>query len=546
MRHAAAAALAGLLAGTILVSACPADEIGFVEDYVLARDKDEAISKLVPGTEEYFYYLCLRDQGVGKLDEVDAVLKRWLVQNKGRRTARIVEMEHRQALLRYRQDPATTLKYLTDKLKLRFDHQRQVARKIALPTRLDEKLISRDTLIPKTLAASSRLEGFEPSALEWLIAIDMEPRRTRHLLEMLPRADYDQLVPLIVADLKAKDSRGFGSLAIHNRLLRGQLDELLKRMPELLKASRFVNLYLTRLRPGDDVNAREDPAEQLAYLDRMWAFVKGLEPAFNSLKAHVLYHRLTFDRARGVYDKGLFMEYLKLPRRVSYVRPEFLQSEAHRNWPASLSSNFQAHTLLPPVGTDEPLVRSCLEHFFIEEDTYEPYATYLKDSYLKEVFAETKILNGIGDPEKWARMLPAAAYKALTDRVDLDFAHTNSRFFAPDEKITLDVHVKNVPKLIVKVYRVNALKYYQQKGQPVPIDLDLDGLVANEQKTHAYKDPPARRIRRRFEFPGLAERGVYVVELIGSGKRSRSLVRKGKLDYVARTTPAGHEITVLD
>ncbi|MGB2819658.1 MAG: hypothetical protein WBF17_01655, partial [Phycisphaerae bacterium] len=41
-------------------------------------------------------------------------------------------------------------------------------------------------------------------------------------------------------------------------------------------------------------------------------------------------------------------------------------------------------------------------------------------------------------------------------------------------------------------------------------------------------------------------RGVYVVELIGSGKRSRSLVRKGKLDYVARTTPAGHEITVLD
>jgi len=530
----------------MLVSVCPANEIGFVEDYVLARDKDEAIKKLVPGTEEYFYYLCLRDQGAGKLDEVDAVLKRWLAHNKGRRTARIVEMEHRQALLRYRQDPAGTLKYLTDKLKLRFDHERQVARKSALPTRLDEKLISRDTLTPKTFAASSRLDGFEPSALEWLIAMDMEPRRTRHLLQMLPRADYDQLAPLIVADLKAKDSRGFGSLPIHNKLLRSQLDELLKRMGELLKASRFVHLYLTRLRPSDDVNRRENPAEQLAYLDRMWAFVKGLEPAFNSLKAHVLYHRLTFDRARGVWDKDLFMEYLKLPRRVPYVRPEFLASKANRNWPASLSSNYQPHTLMPPVGTDEPLVRSYLAHFFLKEDTYDPYATYLKDSYLKEVFAETKILNGIGDPEKWARMLSAAAYKALTGRVDLDFAHTNRRFFAPDERIKLDVHVKNVPKLIVKVYRINALKYYQQKGAAVPIGLDLDGLVANEQKTHAYKDPPARRIRRRFEFPGLSAPGVYVIELIGSGKRSRALVRKGKLDYVVRTTPAGHEFTVLD
>jgi len=546
MRHAVAAALAGLLAGTVLASACPANEIGFVEDYVLARDKDEAIKKLVPGTEEYFYYLCLRNQGVGKLDEVDAVLKRWLAHNKGRRTARIVEMEHRQALLRYRQDPAGTLKYLTDKLKLRFDHERQVAGKSALPTRLDEKLIRRETLIPKAFAASSRLDGFEPSALEWLIAMDMEPRRTRHLLQMLPRGDYDQLVSLIVADLKAKDSRGFGSLPIHNKLLRSQLDELLKRMPELLKASRFVHLYLTRLRPSDDVNRRENDAEQLAYLDRMWAFVKGLQPAFNSLKAHVLYHRLTFDRARGVYDKDLFLEYLKLPRRVPYVRAEFLQSAANRNWPASLSSNFQPQTLLPPIGTDEPLVRSYLAHFFVEEDSYDAYATYLKDSYLKAVFAETKILNGIGDPEKWARMLSAAAYKALTDRVDLDFAHTNSRFFAPDEKIKLDVYVKNVPKLIVKVYRVNALKYYQQKGQPVPIGLDLDGLVANEQKTHAYKDPPARRIRRRFEFPGLTGRGVYVIELIGSGKRSRVLVRKGRLDYVVRTTPAGHEFTVLD
>jgi len=62
------------------------------------------------------------------------------------------------------------------------------------------------------------------------------------------------------------------------------------------------------------------------------------------------------------------------------------------------------------------------------------------------------------------------------------------------------VDIKNVKSLIVKVYRVNALKYYQQVGEPVPLSLELDGLVANEQKTHEYTEAPLRRVRRTFEF----------------------------------------------
>ena len=323
----ALAAAAALWAGP----AAQGNEIGFVEDYVLAKDKDEAIKKLIPNTEEYFFYVCLRHQSAGELDKVDGVLKRWLAQNKNRRTALLVQIEHRQALLRYRQDPTKALAYLTNKLNLRFDHQRQIARRSSLPTRLDEKLIGRDALTKRALAADSRLGGFEKSAVEWLMGQDLSPRRQRHLLEMLARPDYEGLVALIAADLKTKDSRGFGSIAIHNKLLRSQLNDLRKLDPAMAKNSRFVNLYLTRLRPGSDVNWRQDAAAELAYLDSAWGFVKGLDPAFNSLKVHVLYHRLVLDRARGVYDKDLFMAYLKLPRRVSYVRPEYLSSKAHRD-----------------------------------------------------------------------------------------------------------------------------------------------------------------------------------------------------------------------
>jgi len=545
MNRCCAIALLGLMA----LSAAPAraaNEIGFVEDYVLAKDKDAAIAKLMPGTEEHFFYQCIRHQAAGELGKVDGLLKTWLDRTKGRHTSLMVEIENRQALLKYRQDPKGSLAYLAKKLNLHFNHERQVARRSSLPTRLDPKLIGRDTLSKRAFAQDSRLGGFETSAVEWLIGQDLNERRRRHLLEMLSRPDYDGLAPLIAADLKAKDSRGFGSIGIHNRLLRAQLDELRKLRPELARNSKFVNLYLTRLRPSNDVDWPNNPAERLAYLDRMWAFVRGLDPAFNSLKANILYHRLAFDLERGTYDADLFMTYVKLPRRVSYVRPEYLDLKAHRGVQASLSSSYSSATSLGAIGNDEPLVRRYLAHFFVEAENYDAYSAYIRDTYLKGVFAETKLLNGIGDGAKWTALLSPPVYKALTERVDLDFAPTNPKHFAPGEKVALDVFVKNVEKLIVKVYRVNARKYYQEKAQPVPIGLDLDGLVANEQKTYAYKVPPVRRVRRRFEFPQLRGRGVFVIELIGSGKRSRALVRKGKLGFVVRTTPAGHEFTVLD
>ena len=539
-----------LVLAAVLVAAlsAPAEEIGFVESYVLAKDKDEAIKQLIPGTDEYYYYQCLRHQATGQLEQVDAIVQKWLERRKGSTSPQIIEIQHRRALLGYKADPDKSLKYLSDKLGLRFDHQRQIARKSSLPTRLDAKLISRETLTKRAQASNQRrsLDGFEPSALEWLKAGEMNPRELRQYLQKLTRPDYAGLVGLIAKDLAEKDSGNFGSLGIHKMLLKIQLDELAKLRGDLLRNSAFVDTYMIRLRAGEDVNLSLQTDEELAYLERMWAFVKGLAPAFNSLKVNVLYHRLSFDRSRGIYDKARFMEYLKLPRRVSYIPLPIQNSEQYRRFAANLGADCRKQTLRPPVGNDEPLMRAYLEHFFVKEETWQPYAEFIRDDYLKRVFAEAKLLAGAGDAEKWTAMLDPAAYKALTERVDLDFAPTNAKYFGPEEKITLNVDVKNVKKLIVKVYRINALKYYQQQGRPVPLSLDLDGLVANEQKTYAYTEAPLRRVRRAFEFPQLAGRGVYVIELIGSGKRSRVLVRKGRLAYVSKLTPAGHEFTILD
>ena len=44
----------------------------------------------------------------------------------------------------------------------------------------------------------------------------------------------------------------------------------------------------------------------------------------------------------------------------------------------------------------------------------------------------------------------------------------------------------------------------------------------------------------------LKDRGVYVIDFIGNGMSSRAVVRKGKLEYLVRTSAAGQIFTVID
>ena len=48
--------LATCVAILLLQIPTSAGEIGFVEEFALARDRAEALKKLIPGTENYYYY----------------------------------------------------------------------------------------------------------------------------------------------------------------------------------------------------------------------------------------------------------------------------------------------------------------------------------------------------------------------------------------------------------------------------------------------------------------------------------------------------------
>ncbi len=520
-------------------------ETGFLEHFSLADDRTTSLQQLVPGSEDYYYFHCLHYQHLQQYDQVDEMLKTWIERHGSTKGVR--EIRHRQTLLTYSSFRRRSLAYLQSQFRLNFDHQREfVEPEDELPTSLDPTLISRDRLLHEAISNDPALSTLEPTAFSWLALRDLDAPLRRAFLQRLPWPDVPQLPEIVLKDLENKKSGKFGRLTIHRKLLLSQLDECAQKKPELLDESAFVDIYLTKLRPHDDLDWRHHPDEEIQYFERLWNFVSRLSSTHASLKAHVLYHRLTCDQKRGVYDKQRFMTYLRIPRPMPYMRPAYLNRPEHLALSVNLQNDYLFATRLRPVVSDETLVRDFLQHFLVDAANTREFSEFIEDSYLDELFAESQLMAGRGSVEQWTSLLPADTLERLTSRIDLDFADTNPTRFRADSDVRLDLFIKNVPTLIVRVYRINAANVYRATQQPISTAINLDGLVPNEETIYQYSDPPVRRVRRTFEFPTLKEPGVYVIDFIGNGRSSRVLIHKGQLHYVMRVGAAGQMLTVLD
>ncbi len=531
-----------------MIQSTTAQEITFWEEFALSANRVEALEKLVPGSEDYYFFHCMHYQNQDQLDQVESMLKKWLKRHG--RTQLVQQIENRQALLRYSEDPRATLNFLTDRLNLSFTHQRQIPRaQRDLPTELDPALVDIKKLLARALRRDSNSLGrIDDDGLLLLADTVLNTRQRRDLLNRLTVPNFPNLVDLIAKDLKSTDSRGFSSLKIHTKLTREQMDQLVEKIPALKNEKKFVYEYLLRLHPNEDIDWRVDRTAYREYLDGIWKYVKtlGSDRHFRSLKACILFHKLQLDLDEGKYNKSLFLEYLEMPRNASYLNKDFLKKSRRTNPPINLTDDFRKFIHVLPISDDEALVREYLHHFLVKEPNTKQYEPYLSNEYLKQQFATAKILNGIGDQEAWASMLTPDEYKSLRERIDIEFDRTNPEFFGVDDNVEIKLYTKNVDKLILKVFEINTANYYKQLNREVDTDVNLDGLVANFEQSFEYDDSPFARKLRTIKLDQIKKRGVYVVDFIGGGKSSRALIRKGRLQMIGRTTLAGQRFNVFN
>ena len=531
---------------TVAANLASGQEVQFVEKFAVADDRGAVLDQLIPGTQEYYYFMSLHYQNTGQLDEVEKLLEPWI--KRYGRSLQVQQIQNRQALLSYDDDPTASLEYIKNELKLTFDHQREIPEADKnLASRLDPELIDVEKLIDDNLLLQPNTTLFADAALPLIGGRIQTHTRLADLLSRVRWPDFPNLVDLIVEELSHKSSRGFGNYKIHNRLTLEQLRQLQEKLPRLKNDSRMVNLYLKKLRPSDDLDWTHDPELQAEYLERLWDYVENLHPAHNSLKACIRYHQLLVDQKRDRYDREKFISYIKLPRNAVYVNEDFLKRQKEKKAHfVTFNVNFSEQIQLIPISNDEQLITDYLQQLLTKPADLNEFSPYIKSEFLKKQWATTNILRGTGDVEQWASLLSPEQYKSLVERVDLEFDATNPTLFKADDPVKLKLHTKNIDKLIVKIFEINSENYYRRFGKEIDTRLNLDGLVPNETLTFEYDEPSVKRVARKFDFENLNDRGVYVIDFIGNGKSSRAIIRKGQYSALKSITALGHEFAIID
>ncbi len=516
----------------------------FAERFALAEDRASVMQQLVPGTGDYFYYSCLHLQQTGRFDEVEPLLESW--QRLHGRELRTIEIEHRQALLRFDRDPAAAYAYLQRQLELRFDRQREATgQRSELPTRLDPEVLSPSRLRQRALTMHpDSLDGFKDRALPDLARADLNDALLLQLLRRLERPDVSNLSALVHRQLALANQASFGSLGIHDNLTLAQLEELAQLQPGLLNNASFLGNYVQRLAPPAGVDLDQDEVLREAYLQRLWSFAQRLQPSQNGFKARVLHHYIAFDLARDRLDMERLQAYLRLPRRAAFVNPEFQQRSRRAEF---VEQGTEIVSALPSLGDEEALIRECFMRIFQTEDRVAPYAQFVRQEWLERVLAETRLLAGDPDSTRWYALLDdPSAYQRIVDRVELRFPRNAKRYLDVSAPVSIGLDVKNVQQLLVKVYAIDAWSYCKAMGREVDATIDLDGVQPNREQLYRYEEPALRRVRRVFDFPGLQGAGTWVIEFVGNGMSSRAVVQKGRLVAMERIGAAGTVLTVLD
>ena len=528
------------LVSLLTLPTADAQEIGFYERFALAENREAALKELIPGTDNYFYYHCLHCQTVGKIAEARGHLDVWIAKvGLNELTQR---MQTRQFLLEYNTNSKATLEHLRSNFGINVDHPAPRKDEAAeLQTKLDPNLIDWKAILK---SHANNPAAIESVALPHLMSFLEQLAVIRTWLERIDRVDVPGLPEVIERELNLPDSRGFGWAAIHNLLTTQQLLDLQKRIPKLIESNTFVQARLRRIRPDDD-SSIEDRAVLRNHLLALETFVSSLPESQNSLIASVLYNRLEFDERDGTMDRDRFLRYVRLPRNRPIYNPEYIARQSNRPQ-VNLGANFKGETLLDSIGDDSALVLRYLEHFFKTDANVDTFSTILDRDYLRRVFASTKILYGIGDSKTYYAQLSPDEQRELQGRVELKFSLTNPTYYRPSDSVRLTLDIKNAPELLVKVYRLNARNILIQQKQPIGTNLDLDGLVANIEKRFTYAQPADQRHREVLEMPELDGGGVWVVDALAGGQRSRTLIHKGHLHAMQRMTDAGDTFRVYD
>jgi hypothetical protein len=550
------------LISLLLALPLAAADLDFKEAFADPATREVALARLVPKTRDWFFHHALHHQLAGRANEFRQTLADWKAaadaKDSGISRDGYQTLETRELLLRYEADPQKSIDALVRLLDLKFDDSRPDAQADQkLPDRLDPALVSADAF-EKAAASRSDNKAYRGYSQARLLAeldrLDtFDDAKLRHFHDTLQRADHPQVVPLIARTLTLDPPPLFGSSALHRQLTREQLDAL-ETAVVLLRASQnrppinlltyesFATRYLETLRPGSETDLAPDLPAHAAHLAACRELVVTRKLGDPSLAGHVLFHHLRLQRELGQFPLDDFLAYLALPRERHplLLLKKLPQGQSILN----TTRDFSSATGCGPVGDDQALIESYLQHFLAAADTPDVFKPYFEEKILRRLHARAKLLAG-ADPVRWGAELDPAEVLELQKDTRIAFAPGQPVLLPADAAVKLALDLKHTPELLVRIFELDLPAWIEREGSEPPVDLDLDGLVPHHERRLTFAQPPVVLHRESLDLPELAGPGAWIVECVSRGVATRALIRKGRLIPYVERTARGQSVRVF-
>jgi len=388
---------------------------------------------------------------------------------------------------------------------------------------------------------------YTPAAQEFLANQNLNSDQITSFMRLMdseaPEIPY--LLTFVKRDL-TNNKTPFGRWDMHKRLTLKQMELLGKKTKELDGCSSFWETYCWKLQSVHAYNLDTNLTQRGNYLGKLKKFCaeRDMIKKCTGLRAIVLYNYMThLELTTGKYDKAALIAYLTIPRERGYnstVLPTLLKKGKVPMCPYDYK--IDDIPILKPIGDDQPFVRRALSDFFRTATESYPKWTHLVDaSWVKVLYTETRLMSRQGNEVDLKKELLAEsgkyAYTDLRDRVEITVCADNKVRFDVEDRVEIDLFIKNVKELQVDVFELNPLEYYNAYGKEMTLELVLDGLAPTDTRMMNVKQAdPIIRKRQNIKLPAIGNRnGVWLVEFVGNCQRTRCIVRKGELRYVAKT-----------
>lgn len=266
----------------------------------------------------------------------------------------------------------------------------------------------------------------------------------------------------------------------------------------------------------------------------LWQYIE-LTSGNYGLKSAVLLNLLILSNYIEKYDESVLLDYMK------YHRFSHIYKDNVRDY-NKVVTPFQ-YLIIENIEEKE-LLMTQFEHIFKDRTSSQPYDNYIVKEFIDEMFSLTKIYSG-NDPHLYNGLLSPRKLKEISESSDLELLKSNPTSFSSDVKLNLVI--RNIQKLLIKIYYINSIAYYLNKNTEFTPEIDLDGLVANQEIWFYYNQTQLIKHREEFNFESLKnQRGTYIIDFIGNGKQTRALINLGQLRYVEKLNEIGHEIYIFD